>query len=380
MGADRFVQGDVLTLDWTSRFSGIISNPPYERTIDIGPARRDELRERFYSARGQFDLWFTFVERALQLLEPRGRGVFLIPGGLETRPAAARLRDVLNAYSAWRVDRDVGAAFADSVGVCPELLIFDRNDETWGQAHQRWSHLFDVDERVSVGAATGSDSVFLLAEGDPWLAVLPASYVRSVVRGRDIRRGFAVPNSQSVVFPYLVSGSRISPARVEMVSGLADFVAAHEGKFGSRPARSGLFIQCPLRAVLGERLVVPEIFREPRAALVESGVVVLNSAFVLEVGERTRRDTMLDWLLGKEGTESLTTHSRLLSGNYRRVTASGLSRVLSDFECSQSEPSPGALEAGHDNPQSAPQCVSPAAESVSELRGPQITPHPALQT
>ena len=156
VGADRFVQGDVLTLDWTSRFSGIISNPPYERTIDIGPARRDELRERFYSARGQFDLWFTFVERALQLLEPRGRGVFLIPGGLETRPAAARLRDVLNAYSAWRVDRDVGAAFADSVGVCPELLIFDRNDETWGQAHQRWSHLFDVDERVSVGAATGS--------------------------------------------------------------------------------------------------------------------------------------------------------------------------------------------------------------------------------
>ena len=332
-----------MTLDLATKFSGIISNPPYERMIDITHDKRDELRRRFYSARGQFDVWFTFVERALQLLETGGRGVFLIPSGLETRPAAARLRDVLNAYSTWRVDDAIKSAFTDSVGVSPELLIFDRNGEPWGSLHESESRLFDVDGRVSVGAATGSDSVFLRKEGDPWPAMIPSPYVRMAVRGRDIRRGSVAQNSRGLVFPYRVCESRVAPVAPEQVPGLVEFVAEHHAAFGSRPERPGLFIQCPPLSVLGERLVVPEIFREPRAAIIENGIVVLNSAFVVDVGDRPGGSTMLDWLFGKEGAESLVTHSRPLSGDYRRVTASGLSRVLHDFQLWQGEADPGTV-------------------------------------
>lgn len=329
--AHRFVRGDVLTLDLGVRFSGVISNPPYERLVDIGLDRRDQLRARFYSARSQFDLWFTFVERALQLLEPGGRGVFLIPAGLETRPAASRLRDVLSAYSRWRIDRNVRSAFVTEVGVTPELLIFDRNEEHWGSWHDWTSPLFEVDAQVSVGAATGANSVFVRGEGDDLLRKLLPRYVRSVVRGRDIRQGWLLEDRPSLVFPYIECNSRFKPAPLHQNPSLAAFVAAHQGSFSPRAAGPGLFIQCPPLAALGTRLAVPEIFREPRGAIVEDGVVILNSAFAVNVGTSSDTQAMLDWLLSDAAPASLARHSRPVSGGYRRITASGVSRLLADF-------------------------------------------------
>jgi len=329
--AHRFVRGDILTLDLGVRFSGIISNPPYERAVDIGHARRNGLRDRFYSARSQFDFWFAFVERALQILEPRGRGVFLIPAGLETRPAAARLRDVLNAYSQWRINRDVQSAFASDVAVIPELLIFDRNDEPWGPLHQWASPLFDVDAQVSVGVATGANSVFVREESDNWLKKLRPHHVRSVVRGRDIRQGWLLKDRPFIVFPYVECDSRIKPVVAKQRSDLAAFIAAHRGSFSSRAAGPGLFIQCPPLAVLGTRLVLPEIFREPRGAIVEDGVVILNSAFAVKVGTPVDTQAMLDWLMSGAASATLVRHSRPVSGGYRRITASGVSRLLADF-------------------------------------------------
>ena len=329
--AHRFVRGDVLTFNLGVRFSGIVANPPYERAVDIGLARRAELRVRFYSARSQFDLWFAFVERALQLLEPGGRGVFLIPAGLETRPAAARLRDVLSAYSRWSIDRNVRSAFVSDVGVAPELLIFDRNDEHWGSSHERISPLFDVDAQVSVGAATGANSVFVREEGEAWLQELWPRYVRSVVRGRDIRQGWLLEDRPRLVFPYVRGNSRLEPAPLDQNSSLAAFIAAHRGSFSPRAPAPGLFIQCPPLAVLGTRLALPEIFCEPRGAIVEDGVVILNSAFAVDVGTSLNAQAMLDWLLSDAASASLAQHSRPVSGDYRRITASGVSRLLADF-------------------------------------------------
>jgi hypothetical protein len=70
---------------WRGGWSRVVLNPPFrngvERRDPRWEQRRDELRSRFASARGPFDLYVPFVERALDLLEPRGRLGLVLPIG-----------------------------------------------------------------------------------------------------------------------------------------------------------------------------------------------------------------------------------------------------------------------------------------------------------
>jgi hypothetical protein len=82
-------QGDALAdwpdlpAGWRGGWGRVILNPPFrngvERRDEAWERRREDLRRRFPSARGPFDLYVPFVERALDLLAPGGRSGLLLP-------------------------------------------------------------------------------------------------------------------------------------------------------------------------------------------------------------------------------------------------------------------------------------------------------------
>lgn len=92
-------QGDALSENLTSDFDAIIGNPPYVNIRELArsrsPGEISQLRERYQTARGNFDLYVLFVERALDLLKPGGRLGFVIPNKWATLDYARALRELL---------------------------------------------------------------------------------------------------------------------------------------------------------------------------------------------------------------------------------------------------------------------------------------------
>ena len=85
----------VRTADPTKNlFAAIVGNPPYVSIRELAKSHTTaevaELRERFTTARGNFDLYVLFIERALQWLQPGGRLGFIIPNKWATLDYAER--------------------------------------------------------------------------------------------------------------------------------------------------------------------------------------------------------------------------------------------------------------------------------------------------
>ena len=62
------------------RFHLVIGNPPYIRSQLLGDTDRNYYRGRYQTARGSFDTYSLFLERALELTLDGGRIGFIVPG------------------------------------------------------------------------------------------------------------------------------------------------------------------------------------------------------------------------------------------------------------------------------------------------------------
>ena len=107
----------------------VLGNPPYvnirELAKSTSPAYRQDLRQRFKSARGNFDLYVLFLERSLQLLKPGGVCGMIIPNKWSGLDYARPLRELLLAKTTLHdiVDLSGISVFAEAE-VYPQILVF----------------------------------------------------------------------------------------------------------------------------------------------------------------------------------------------------------------------------------------------------------------
>ena len=333
----EYVAADALRLPDTPTFDGIISNPPYLSVRRLEPRERERLRRDFSTLAGQYDLAFAFVEKAIRLLEPGGRAVFLLPEGLKTRPAAKRLRQLLDQYCRWNTVRVPTRPYAMDVGVEAEILWFDRTEEPRRPAKSSGGINSDWSSRVSVGIATGANSVFIRAKADPWLRIVEPQFIRRFIRGRDIASNeeeeVRTTRREVLIAPYILSGTSLSPADEWLYEGLSRFLDAHRRNLGNGRHRGpGCFIQCPAPALIGSRVAVPEVFREPAASVVRDGVAVLNSAFVIRPRPGIQAEALARALNSDAARPAILNQTRRLGSGYRRITASGLGTTLDELD------------------------------------------------
>lgn len=94
------------------RFDLVVGNPPWVDSTAMAPARRAELHARYALARGNWDLWCPFVERALQLTADDGVHAFIVPDKLASAAFAAPVRARLASHGVHTL-RSVGRVFED---------------------------------------------------------------------------------------------------------------------------------------------------------------------------------------------------------------------------------------------------------------------------
>jgi hypothetical protein len=96
------ISDDVISIinphDFTKKFHCIVGNPPYLQSEDMKkftPREYPLYKTLYTSAHKQFDKYFLFIERTLELLEPKGRFGQIIPIKFSKVGAGSKLRAML---------------------------------------------------------------------------------------------------------------------------------------------------------------------------------------------------------------------------------------------------------------------------------------------
>lgn len=114
-------------------FDLIVGNPPYMKTEDIKaftPKEKSlyEKGNRYMSAYKQYDKYFLFIERALNLLKPDGYLGYIVPSKFMKVGAAKELRNLIanNAYLKTMISFGAHQVFADkSTYTC--IIVLEKN-------------------------------------------------------------------------------------------------------------------------------------------------------------------------------------------------------------------------------------------------------------
>lgn len=94
----------IVPFDWSNinggdRFDVIIGNPPYVKTEDMLKLTSEYefkiYKSKYESAYKQFDKYYLFMERAMNLLKNNGKLCYIVPNKFFTLPAATKLREII---------------------------------------------------------------------------------------------------------------------------------------------------------------------------------------------------------------------------------------------------------------------------------------------
>lgn len=81
-------------------FDVVIGNPPYIRVQTANPIEKDYLSNKYLAAKGKYDIYALFIEKALTLLKDGGLFSFIIPNKFtQTKYGEALKKHILNNYT-----------------------------------------------------------------------------------------------------------------------------------------------------------------------------------------------------------------------------------------------------------------------------------------
>jgi hypothetical protein len=103
-------------------FDAVVGNPPYVFGEFINRLEKDYFTARYELARGQYDLYHLFYERALQLTRTGGYHGYIVPDAVLARDETVRLRRLLLEKNTVTAICHVGKAFPDA-GVSTAVIV-----------------------------------------------------------------------------------------------------------------------------------------------------------------------------------------------------------------------------------------------------------------
>jgi len=227
-------------------FDAVIGNPPYVRIQGFPHNQIDYLSKRYRSAKGNFDLYISFVERGFELLKSHGLLGKIIPNKFFKTDYGEGLRDILASKRSVRQIIDFGAnqVFEATTYTCllflakqenaslhyavstakneallnPQFIEIDSDSLCKGawlfvgkemaglleKVTRNSKRLLDLPADMGRGSSSGNDEVFVFKNNE--LDIEP-EILRIPVFATDFSRYRFSPSAKwRVIFPYILQG------------------------------------------------------------------------------------------------------------------------------------------------------------------------------
>ena len=342
----------------SGHFDYVIGNPPYVAITGLSSDERIEYRKQYLTAQGRFDLYLLFFERALSLLKPGGRLVYITPEKFLYVTTAAPLRKLLNDENVEELhflDEETfgdlvtyplvstitrGRARAetrirlrdnttrvvhlppDSSSWLPAVLGAERDTETLT--------LEDICVRISCGVATGADSVFVVRTADLDEGLKDFAY--PTISGRQLAPEGGIVESHSMLVPYDLRGRLIPENKLGEL-----------GRYLSEPTRLARLLArtCvdrkpwfafhetpPLEDLLRPKLLCKDIGVTPYFVLDQSGhFVPRHSVYYIVPSDPNRMTELAEYLNSAPAQQWLRDNCQRAAKGYLRMQSHVLKRL-----------------------------------------------------
>jgi hypothetical protein len=355
--AVRVEHADFLADDH-AKYDFVVGNPPYVPITALSENEKAEYRARYVTARGRFDLYLLFFEKALRSLAPGGRLVFITPekylyvetagplrhllarchveeirlvredtfGELLTYPTITVLDNAAPGNT--QIVRRDGSAFTVSLppGRDPWLPLLEGATPA-----QEAVTLADVCLRISCGVATGADSVFVLpADGlDPALH----RFAHPTVAGRELNLATVdLPQRFVILVPYNMN-SQLFP--LEQLGALGHYLMRddiHRRLLARTCVKHKpwyAFHETPvLRDILRPKILCKDIGEKPHFWVDPIGrIVPRHSVYYIVPREPAAIDIIASYLQSPRAHEWLTRNCQRAAKGFLRLQSRALQRL-----------------------------------------------------
>lgn len=363
----RIVRRDFLLEFEEGGFDYIISNPPYISIEYLDVEKREAYKRRFKTAYGRFDTYMLFFERALELLAPGGRLVFVTPEKYMYTLSARPLRKLLSNYYVREVELVDERAFGEIIAY-PAVTVVDKVEATgptriilrdgsslliqvprdgspWLPLAFRSKlalepvsgpPLKSIVDRVSCGVATGRDEVFVVERRrlPPHLE----KYSWPTVSGRELSRfepGTAIdPNSLEYVMlvPYDSEGRLLPEEEIQpLLSYLARFKPELEKRYCVVEGGKKWYAfheDPPMRDLLKPKILCKDVVKEPAFwADLTGRVIPRHSVYYIVPKDPAVIPALLEYLNSYEVKLWLMAHAQRAANGFIRLQTSVLEKL-----------------------------------------------------
>jgi adenine-specific DNA-methyltransferase len=341
-----------------SHFDYIIGNPPYVAITGLSSTERGDYRQHYVTAQGRFDLYLLFFERALSLLNPDGRLVFITPEKFLYVKTAAPLRKLLNdenvdelhfvdeetfgdlvtypLISTITKERPRGETRihlrdnttrivrlpADASSWLPAVMGAERDTESLTLA--------DICVRVSCGVATGADSVFVVRTAE--LSDGLRDFAYPTISGRQLAPDGTTVESHSMLVPYDMYGSLLPEGRLGDLGGYL----SEPGRRAKLLARTcvdhkpwyAFHETPPLRDLLRPKLLCKDIGMTPYFVVDQSGhFVPRHSVYYIVPSAPNQITALAEYLNSAPAQRWLRDNCQRAAKGYLRMQSHVLKRL-----------------------------------------------------
>lgn len=349
----------------------VIGNPPYVSIEHLTREEKDAFRREFVTARGRFDLYTLFFERALACLRPGGRLVYITPEKFIYVESARALRRLLSGYSLEELHLVDESTFAGLV-TYPVITTLDKratmratrvvgregeshlvglreHEDSWLpllRGHRETAHgrtLGQLCRRISCGVATGADRVFVQLAASLPRELKPFAY--PTISGRELPiSGPPVPRHAMLV-PYDSQGRLLAE---EELGALLGHLTVPE-HFERLIRRSCVTVKPwhafhetpPLGEILRPKILCKDIGARPAFVLDRAGdIVPRHSVYYIVPAESAHLEPLLDYLNSEVARSWLEAHCQRAANGFLRLQSAVLKRLPVPDELLASAPSP----------------------------------------
>jgi len=355
--AVRVEHADFLA-DGHAKYDFVVGNPPYVAITALSENEKAEYRARYATARGRFDLYLLFFEKALRSLAPGGRLVFITPEKYLYVETAGPLRNLL----AGRHVEEIRLVREDTFGelvTYPTITAVDdaapgptrivRRDGSaitvdLPSGRASWLPLLegaappeatvtlaDVCLRISCGIATGADGVFVRAADGLDPALRP--FAHPTVAGRELTPATGdLPQRFVMLIPY-DTNCRLLPLEQLGAFGRYLMQADVRRRLLARTCVKRkpwyAFHETPvLREVLRPKILCKDIGEKPHFWVDRSGrIVPRHSVYYIVPREPAAIDVIAGYLQSPAAHDWLSRNCQRAAKGFLRLQSRALQRL-----------------------------------------------------